>query len=117
MRLRGSSSWAPLTIDVRLARRFGVQRAADHGPQHRQHAIPDTDTTLVGGMGAERDRGTSRVDVLPPARMGQTELLSGGSDATGGPAAGELGQVLVVLAVEARLYLLQHRDPVSLLGG
>src|SRR2546422_11354959 len=116
MRLRGSSSWAPLTIHVRLARRFGVQRAADHGPQHRQHAIPDTDTTLVCGMGAERDRGTSRVDVLPPARMGQTELLSGGSGAVGGAGAGEPGQELGVLAGEAPPVLLQCRDLVACPG-
>ena len=46
------------------------------------------------------------MDVLPPAGMGETELLRGGSDAVGGTIAGELGEELVVLGTQACLFLL-----------
>src|SRR5229473_3457038 len=117
MRLRGSSSWVPLTVVVGLVSWFGIQWAAGHRAQHRQDAVPHAGTTGVGGTRAERDRGAGRVDVLPPAGMGKTELLRRGGYAIGGAVAGELGQELVVLGVEACLFLLQRRDLVARLGG
>src|SRR5438132_6362201 len=117
MRLRGASSWVPLTVGVRLVRWLGIEGAAGHGAEYRQQAVPDAGTAGVGGPRPERDRRGGRVDVLPPAGMGKTELLRGGGDAIGGAVAGELGQELVVLGAEARLFLLQRRDLVARLGG
>src|SRR5438128_4068764 len=117
MRLRGSSSWVPLTVAARLASWFGIQRATGHRAQHRQHGIPHAGTALVGGTRTERNRRACGVHVLPPAGMGQTELLSGGGDAVGRAVAGELGQELVVLGVEACLFLLERRNLVAGLGG
>src|SRR2546427_8825825 len=113
MRLRGASSWVPLTVAVRLVR---WQRAAGDGAEHRQHAVPDAGPARVGGPRPQRDRRAGRVNVLPPAGMGKTELLRGGGDAIGGAVAGELGQELVVLGAEARLFLLQRRDLGARLG-
>src|SRR5260370_33620406 len=113
MRLRGSSSWVPLTVAVRLVSWFGIQWAAGHRAQHRQHAVPHARTTGVGGTRAERDRRAGRVDVLPPAGMGKAELLRRGGDAIGGAGAGQLGPELVVLGAEAGLFLLHLRDLVA----
>src|ERR1700736_1717154 len=117
MRLRGSSSWVPLTIAVRLVRWFGSQRAADHPPHPGHPAAQNAATARVRRTRAERDRRAGPVNVLPAAGMGETELLRRGGDAGGGAGAGELGQELVVLAAEARLFLLQRRDLVARLGG
>src|SRR2546429_6092533 len=117
MRLRGASSWVPLTVAVRLVRWLGIQGAAGHGAEHRQHAVPPAGTARVGWPRPERDRRAGRVDVLPPAGMRETELLRGGRDAIGGAVASELGQKLVVLGAETRLFLLQRRDLVARLGG
>src|SRR5438876_8845856 len=117
MRLRGSSSWVPLTIAVRLVRWLGIQGAAGHGAEHRQHAVPHAGTARVGGPRPERDWRAGRVDVLPAAGMRETELLRGGRDAIGGAVARELGQELVVLGAETRLFLLQRRERVARLGG
>src|ERR1700716_2132034 len=117
MRLRGSSSWTPLTVAVPLVGCFGVQRATDHGGQHCEHAVPDAGPTLVGGTGPERNWRLCRVDVLPPAGVGEAELHGRGGDAVGGAIAGELGQELVVFGGEAGLFLLQRRDLVARLGG
>src|SRR2546421_13046353 len=92
MRLRGASSWVPLTVAVRLVRWLGIQGAAGHGAEHRQHAVPDARTARVGGPRPERDRRAGRVNVLPPAGMGKTELLRGGGGAIGGAGAGGLEQ-------------------------
>src|SRR5260370_5854803 len=113
MRLRGSSSWTPLTVDARLVRWLRVQGAADHGGQHCQHAVPDTGAALVLRTGPERDRGLRRMDVLPPAGVREAEVHGRGGDAVGGAIAGELGQQLVVLGGEAVLFLLQRRDLVD----
>src|SRR3982074_430774 len=99
MRLRGTSSWVPLTVAVRLASCFGVQWSPGDRTQHRQHAVPHGGTAWVGGARAEGDRRACRVDVLPPARMGEAELLCGGGHAVGGAVAGELRQELVVFGV------------------
>src|SRR2546429_6570247 len=96
MRLRGASSWVPLTVAVRLVRWLGIQGAAGHGAEHRQHAVPHAGTARVGGPRPERDRRAGRVDVLPPAGMRETEVLRGGRDAVGGAVAGELGPGLGV---------------------
>src|SRR2546427_12340199 len=101
MRLRGSSSWVPLTVAVRLVGCFGVQWAAGHRTQHRQDTVPHAGTTRVGGPRPERDWRAGCVDVLPPARMGEAELLRGGGDARGGAAAGEVGALVVVVGVQA----------------
>src|SRR5438046_9073228 len=116
MRLRGASSWVPLTVAVRLVRRLGIQGPAGHGAEHRQHAVPHAGTAGVGGPRPERDRRAGRVDVLPPAGMGETELLRGGGDAVGGAVAGELGQELVVLGGQAWLVLPRGPAPAAGLG-
>src|SRR5438132_6537252 len=100
MRLRGSSSSTPLTIDARLVRWLRVQRAADDGAQHCQHAVPDAGPALVGGTGPEGNRRLRRMDILPPAGVGQAELHRRGGDAVGGAVAGELRQELVVFGGE-----------------
>ena len=119
MRPRGSSSWTPLTPATRLVAGVrGVERAAGHGVQDRQHAVPeDIGPARVGWNRAKRDRRIGRMDVLPAVWMGQPELLSGGGDAIGGAVRGELGLELVVLGGEAGLFLLQRRDLVARLGG
>ena len=57
------------------------------------------------------------MQILPPAGVGEAELLGGGGDAVGGAIAGELGQKLIVLGGEVGLFLLQRRDLIARLGG
>src|SRR3989442_8184764 len=104
MRLRGSSSWEPLTVEVRLVSWLRIQRAAGHRAQHRQDAIPNAGAALVGGTRPERNRRAGRVDVLPPAGMGKAELLSGGGHGIGGAGAGEVRQGPIVVRVQAGLF-------------
>src|SRR5207245_3201450 len=117
MRLRGSSSWTPLTVADRLVRWLRVQRAADHGAQHCQYAVPDAGPALVLRTGPERNGRLRRMNILPPAGVGQAELHRRGGDAVGGAIAGELGQKLVVFGGEAGLFLLQRGDLIARLGG
>src|SRR5438445_340191 len=99
MRLRGSSSWRPLTVADRLVRWLRVQRAADHGAQHCQYAVPDAGPALVLRTGPERNGRLRRMNILPPAGVGQAELHRRGGDAVGGAIAGELGQKLGVIGL------------------
>src|SRR2546428_12568961 len=92
MRLRGSSSWVPLTIAVRLVHWLGIQGAAGHGAEHRQHAVPHAGPAGVGGPRPERDRRAGRGGVLPPAGVGETEVLGGGGGAGGGAGARGAGR-------------------------
>src|ERR1700704_317022 len=117
MRLRGSSSWTPLTAAARLVGWLRVQRATDDGAQHRQHTVPDAGPTLVLRTGPECNRRLRGMDVLPPAGVEEAKLHGRGGDAVGGAIACELGQELVVLGGEAGLFLLQRRDLVARLGG
>src|SRR2546428_12531945 len=101
MRLRGSSSWTPLTVADRLGRWLRVQRAADHGAQHCQYAVPDAGPALVLRTGPERNGRLRRMNILPPAGVGQAELHRRGGEAVGGSIAGELGHKPGVFGGEA----------------
>src|SRR5438874_11177888 len=86
---------------------------ADHG----HHTVPHRRVPGIRSVRSERDRRTRRMEILPPAGVGEAELLGGSGDAVGGAIAGELRQKLIVLGGEAGLFLLQRRDLVTRLGG
>src|SRR2546421_11166064 len=92
MRLRGSSSWTPLTAAARLVGWLRVQRAADDRAQHRQHTVPDAGPTLVLRTGPECNRRPREMDVLPPAGGGEAKLHGRGGGAARRAIAGGVGQ-------------------------
>src|SRR2546429_32592 len=86
MRPRGSSPCTPPAFTgyipvatVNSVRRGGFEGSPGNGADHGHHAVPHRWVPGVGRSGPERDRRTGRVDVLPPAGMGQTQLLRGGA--------------------------------------
>src|SRR5437870_13502756 len=75
---------------------------ADHG----HHTVPHRRVPGIRSVRSERDRRTGRMQILPPAGVGEAELLGGGGDAVGGAIASEVGQKRIVLGGGGGLVLL-----------